>query len=512
MNEERKKGIILSYTLIILNILVAIIYTPFMTRMLGQSEYGLYSLVSSIIGYLTILDFGFGNAIIVYTTKYKERNDTEGLKKLHGMFALIYWIISLIAIIIGLILFFNADLLFKNSMNDIELHKAKIMLLILTFNLGITFPFTIYSSIITANEKFTFQKGVAIVRTVLNPIIMIPLLLLGYKAIAMIIVVTILNIVTLLSNYFYCRKKLNIKIKFYGIDKKILKEICGYSIFIFINIVIDKVNWSIDQFILGSVSGTIAVSIYAIASQFNTLYLNFSTAISGVLLPKFTKMIENNINNNELSKEFIKTSRIQYYILYVIITGFIIFGKDVIVLLFGLPYKKSYYVALILMIPATVPLIQNVGISILQAKKLHKFRSIILFIIAICNIVISIPLAKIYDCIGAAIGTGISIILGNIIIINLYYNYRVKLNMKKFWLEILIMTLKMLLPTLLIIILIKFISLGKILKILLYIPLYLLIYSVYCYKYVMNNYEKNIVGWLLVKLHIKKVKNERSNK
>ena len=84
--------------------------------------------------------------------------------------------------------------------------------------------------------------------------------------------------------------------------------------------------------------------------------------------------------------------------------------------------------------------------------------------------------------------------------------------MKKFWLEILIMTLKMLLPTLLIIILIKFISLGKILKILLYIPLYLLIYSVYCYKYVMNNYEKNIVGWLLVKLHIKKVKNERSNK
>ena len=82
MSKERRNGIILSYILIILNIIIAIFYTPFMTKMLGQSEFGLYSLISSIIGYLTILDFGFGNAIIVYTTKYKEQKNIKGLKKL----------------------------------------------------------------------------------------------------------------------------------------------------------------------------------------------------------------------------------------------------------------------------------------------------------------------------------------------------------------------------------------------------------------------------------------------
>ena len=72
-SEQRKSGAILSYVSIILATLVQLIYTPFLIRMLGQSEYGLYSLVYSIIGYLTVLDLGFGNAIIVYTAKYSSK-------------------------------------------------------------------------------------------------------------------------------------------------------------------------------------------------------------------------------------------------------------------------------------------------------------------------------------------------------------------------------------------------------------------------------------------------------
>ena len=68
MNEStnRKLGAILSYVSIIASTLIQLLYTPFLIRQLGQSEYGLYSLVNSIVGYLTVLDLGFGNAIVVY--------------------------------------------------------------------------------------------------------------------------------------------------------------------------------------------------------------------------------------------------------------------------------------------------------------------------------------------------------------------------------------------------------------------------------------------------------------
>lgn len=79
MNDsiERKRGAILSYVSIIISTIVQLLYTPLLIRMLGQSEYGLYSLVSSIIGYLTVLDLGFGNAIIVYTAKYREQKNIK---------------------------------------------------------------------------------------------------------------------------------------------------------------------------------------------------------------------------------------------------------------------------------------------------------------------------------------------------------------------------------------------------------------------------------------------------
>ena len=93
-SKNRKIGATLSYISIVLNTLIQLIYTPFLIKKLGQSEYGLYSLVSSIIGYLTILDLGFGNAIIVYTAKYRVQKKYDEEKKLHGMFFLIFCVID----------------------------------------------------------------------------------------------------------------------------------------------------------------------------------------------------------------------------------------------------------------------------------------------------------------------------------------------------------------------------------------------------------------------------------
>ena len=76
-NKEIKLGAILSYLIIFANMIIGVLYTPILTSKLGQSEYGLYSLVTSIISYLTILDFGFGNAIIIYTARYRKKNEKE---------------------------------------------------------------------------------------------------------------------------------------------------------------------------------------------------------------------------------------------------------------------------------------------------------------------------------------------------------------------------------------------------------------------------------------------------
>lgn len=503
-SNERKRGAILSYLSIILSTVVQLVYTPLLIRMLGQSEYGLYSLVSSVIGYLTVLDLGFGNAIVVFTAKYRANKEYAKEKKLHGMFLVIFCIIGLIAGLLGLLLYFNVPLLFGKTMTDIELHKAKIMMLILSFNLAVTFPFSIYSSIITAYEKFTFQKVMSILNTLLKPVLMIPLLFLGYKSITMTVVITVVNIIVLLSNYFYCKKKLGVNIKFMGFDKKIFKTIFNYSFFIFLGAIVDKVNWSVDQFVLGAVSGTIAVSLYSVASQINTLFVNLSSAMSGVLLPKMSKMIAKKASDKEMTNEFIKVGRIQYLIIFLMASGFILFGKEFIMAWAGKDFVISYYIAVILILPLCVPLIQNLGISIMQAKNMHKFRSILLALIAVANIFISIPLAKAYGGIGSAIGTSLSLIIGNIIILNIYYHKKVGINVIEFWKSIIKMTIPMIIPIVAIVILMHFVTLHGYVNLIVFGGIYTILYCLTCYFLVMDDYEKNIVNKVLIKLHLRR--------
>ena len=123
-------------------------------------------------------------------------------------------------------------------------------------------------------------------------------------------------------------KRLKKKPKYTGFDNVLLKTILGYSIWIFLSVIVDKINWNLDNFLLGVLSGTVSVSIYSLSSQINQMYIMFSTAISGVLLPYSSKMVAKNYSDKKLTEFLTKTGRIQLYIVGLIISGFIIFGKD----------------------------------------------------------------------------------------------------------------------------------------------------------------------------------------
>lgn len=492
-SNQRKIGAILSYIVIALNIIVGIAYTPFLIRMLGQAEYGLYSIVYSVISCITLMDMGFGNAIIIYTARYINQGNKEKQEKLHGMFFIIYCVIGILAAAVGLVLYFNVNTLFGKTLTTLEISKAKIMMLILTFNLAITFPFSIFGNILVAHEKFVVNKIVNIIQILLKPIIMIPLLLCGYKSIAMVIVLTVVNIICLGLNTIVCIKKVKVKLKFKKFDVKLLKEIFAYSFFIFLNQVIDRVNWSLDQFVLGAVAGTVATAVYSVASQLNSMYMNFSTAISGVMLPKVTKMEDDKANNKEFSDVFISTGRIQYILMALIITGFVIFGKTFINWWAGEGYSNTYIIACILMIPMTIPLIQNIGLSILQAKNLFKYRTMIFLGIAILNIAISIPLAKVYGGIGAAIGTAISLILGQGIILNIYYQKKVGIDIVRFWKNILKMTIPIIFVVIYGIFLNNMWVSENIIVLVIKIVLYSLVYCTIMWLFGMNDYEKHLI-------------------
>lgn len=426
----------MNYAIILLNTIVGLLYTPYMLRMMGKSEYGLYSLVASVISYLTILDLGLGNAVVRYTAKFRAEGKQREQYEMFGMFFVLYVIIGAVALLLGSALYFNVDAMFGATMTVEELYKARIMILLLVFNLAFTFPMSIFGSIITAYEHFVFPRAVSIIRILLNTGVMICLLYMGYRAVAMVVVQTVFNVATLLLNYIYCKRYLKIRIFFRRFRWDFLQEVAIYSFWIFLNVIMDKVYWSTGQFVLGAVVGTAAVAVFAVAIQLQVMYMQFSTAISQLFLPKITGMVATNDDNRSISDLFIRTGRIQYIVMALVLSGFIVFGRQFIVLWAGAGYEDAYIICLLFFFSLLIPMIQNLGITILQARNQMKFRSLLYIFIAMAALALQIVLARRYGGVGCAIAVSGALLLGQGLIMNIYYSKRQGIDIGRFWKEI----------------------------------------------------------------------------
>ncbi len=495
MKNQLKLGVVISYMTTIVGIIINLIYTPLLTSLLGQTEYGLYTVVASVVNYLSLFSLGFGSAYLKYYSNYKVKNKQAEICRLNGMFLVVFSFLAVCAFITGMFLVKYAHIILGSKINSNELQTARVLMFILVINIVLTFPSGVFNSIIVAHECYIFQRSINLVSRIVNPLIVLPLLLAGYKSIAVVLVTTIITFSTLVINIFYCFFRLHTKFLFKNLDFKILKDIGKFSFFVFLNMVIDQINWNVDKFLLIRFSGAAAVAIYGVASQINSLYLNFSTQISSVFEPRVNQIVakDNNDTNKVLTDLFTKVGRIQFMVIMLILLGFIVFGQYFIQIWVGKDYADAYLIILLLIVPVTIPLIQNLGIEIQRAKNMHQFRSVIYFFVAVCNVVISIPLTKSYGAVGSALGTAISLLIGNCIIMNIYYHKKIGLDMFVFWKNI-ISFIPALLPSLILgCIIEKFVSFDSIYIYLLFILIFVFVYCISIWKFGMNEQEKKMI-------------------
>lgn len=498
--NQIKAGVILNYVIIFLNIAIGLLYTPYMLRTMGQSEYGLYSLVASIISYLTVLDLGLGNAIVRYTAKFRAEHKQTEQYEMFGMFLVIYTIIGIIAFSVGLSLYFNIDSIFGETMTANELSRARIMIMLLIVNLAVTFPLSTFGSIVQAYERFAFNRSLKIVRTILSTIVMIALLTHGYKAVAMVVVQTIFNILTLLIDYLYCKYRLKIKIFFRNFKWGFVQEITIYSFWIFLNVIMDRIYWSTGQFVLGAYVGTGAVAIFAIAIQLQQMYMTFSTAVSSVFLPKVTGMIAQNSSNKTISDLFIRTGRLQFIAIGTILCGFIVFGRQFINLWAGEEYKTAYTITLLFFASLFTPLIQSLGITILQARNQMRFRSLLYIMIAIISLAFQITLAKRFGGLGCAIAIAGALFIGQGIILNIYYHVRQKIDIISFWKNIFKMSIAPIVITIISLYIISHIAINGWGALCIAITIFCVVYIPTFWIFSMNEYERSLIKAPLIKI------------
>ena len=497
--NQRKIGVIISYLTLAFNILIGLVYTPFMISKLGDGQYGIFSLANSLISFVTLLDLGFGQTLVRYIAKAKAVGDIEEEHRLNGFFLKIYLMIAGIALLIGFsIVILYPQLAAKTfSIEEIKLFRS--VFLILLFNVAISFPMSVFSATLNAYEEFFFLKLANFIMTVFKYLVMFFLLVYGCQLVAIAVVVLISSLITQSFYMIYSVRKIGIKFEFSKLEMNLTKEILQFSFFIFLNLIIDFLYSNTDKLILGVVAGTVSVSVYSIGIYFSQYFTELSTAMSGVFLPKIMDLYQKD-ERKEMSDLFNKIGRLQMALLFLVLGGYVCLGREFINLWVGPTYRDSYFIGIIIMLPSIVPLTQNIGITILRAMNIHKYRSYMYIVIAIINVVISIPLAMVYGGIGSAIGTCMATFLGQIFFMNWFYAIKVQINIGKYWNNF----VKFILLTIFVLIIVSgikvLIPVYSWSSLALMVFLFSVIYAVVYWLTVANRYEKELLLNILKRL------------
>lgn len=431
-SKQIKVGAIVSYFTIAFNIIAGLIYTPWMISQIGQGNYGLYTLATSLIT-IFVMDFGMSAAVTRFVSKYNAADDSKSVNNFLGMVYKLYLAIDLVIFVALLIVYLFINKIYT-QLSPEELGVFKILYVIVGLFSVVSFPFTNLSGILSAYEKFVQLKLCELFNKVFVIVAMVISLSMGYGVYALVSINAIAGILTILVKLIIIKKQTAVKANFKFFDKAMLKEIFSFSAWTTISGLAQRLVFTVSPSIIAMVSavGSVGVAIFGLATTIEGYVYTFANAINGMFMPRISKMIHDGKKDAELLPLMIKIGRIQCMIIGLIIVGFICVGKSFIVYVWDKPdFVESYVCAILLIIPTFFSLPMQIANTALIVENYVNMNAYVMIITGVLNVFLSFPLSKFYGAIGASASIFIAYMVSNILLYIIYKKF-LKIDMKTF--------------------------------------------------------------------------------
>lgn len=493
MNKNQVRyGAFLSYTLIVLNALSGFFLSPFMLRCLGESEYGVYKAIASMTATISIMELGLGGTMQRYIAKFNAHSDREATNNFSAMGMIESGILNVAILIVGTILYTSIDRVFGGKFTATELLHAKQIYWVLLLNVIChLFENTLFG-IVAGYNQFVFSNSLKICLLALRVVLYLVFLPIAKSALILVTLIFALELITVICELLYLYIKLGHRIKLTKWDGAIFKESFIYAMALFAQTLAIQFNGNIDNVVIGAFIGTKAVTVYSFAIVIFNMYESCATAISGVMLPTVMHQIEKGGTDRELENTIIKTGRVQWMVLGAIIVGFICCGKEFFSLWLGAGFEDCWLLSLILLIPVTIHLITNVGLSVLRARNLMAFRTVYLLCSAVLNFLITVIGTPRFGYWSAVAGTAAAALAGDVIALNFYYYKKLNFRVTHIYKSVLHKTTICLLLCGAVVLLLNLFLGGSWLNLIIKILIFLVIYILLLFFFGFNQEEKQV--------------------
>lgn len=402
-SNQIRIGAILSYISIAINIVVGLLYTPWMVAQIGKGDYGLYTLANSLIT-LFMVDFGLSSATSRYISKYRAENNQKKTDDFLGAIYKLYFIIDAIILLALLVVYFFIDHIYANLTPD-ELEKFKVVYMIAASFSVINFPFITLNGILNAYEKFIELKVADIIYRILLVAITVAMLFAGYGLYALVSIHACVGLIVLVYKLLVIRKHTPIKINWKYREKSLYRDVFGFSLWVTVCSLAQRFIFNITPTILGVVADSTAIAVFGIVVVIEGYTYTVASAINGMFMPKISQMRE---AGKDLMPLMLRVGRFQYALNGLIVVGFFAIGKSFIHLWMDPSFADAYYGILMIIIPGLFYNPLEIAHTAMVVEKKVKIQAYIAIMMGVTNVILSFVLSSFWGVIGACLSICIS--------------------------------------------------------------------------------------------------------
>jgi len=148
------------YALIIVNALIGLVVLPYNVSHLGKGDYGLWMLIASITTYITIIELGYGGAVVRFVAECKARKDSGALNEVLSTMFFLYCAMGVACYLLAAAAALALPYVFVNLTPD-QVSTGRIVLLVIAVQVALYFPFSVFGGVINGFERYYVNNVVA---------------------------------------------------------------------------------------------------------------------------------------------------------------------------------------------------------------------------------------------------------------------------------------------------------------------------------------------------------------
>ncbi len=400
---------------IVVEMALGVVVLPFNVVHLGKAAYGLWMLAASITAYFSILDLGYGGALVKFVAQYRARRDYRALNEILSttfcLFAALGGVAYLAAIVVALFIgrLFHLD--------AADAHVGRIVLLVISLNVFVGMAFGVFGGVINGFQRYYLNSVVAIVTTIATAAVNVAVLALGYGLVALVVATTVVRLAAFAlyrANAYRVFPELQVTPRLFSRAR--LRELTSFSVYMLIIDWARRLNYSMDAVVIAAFLNTSAVAIWSVAQRIAEALGRLTFQLSDVLFPS---VVDNDVSArlHRLQAIFLIGTRLSLVTVVPIGVALMLYADRLVQAWVGPSFAASAVILQLLSLIVIIRVGAATATTLLKGGGRHRLIALTNLAMGVVNVALSVVLVHWFGLVGVALGTLLPIAVGTLFVV-----------------------------------------------------------------------------------------------